>query len=57
MLNTKEYLTFIKNTIALEGYKIADTANKLALEANTITTAQYSKAARLIVEAYLHLAR
>jgi hypothetical protein len=57
MLNTKEYLTFINNTIALEGYKIADTANKLALEANAITNAQYSKAARLIVEAYLHLAR
>lgn len=57
MLNTKQYINFIKNTIALEGWKVADTANKLALEANSITTAQYSKAARLIVEAYLHLAR
>lgn len=57
MLTTKEYLTFIKHTIALEGYQIADTANKLALETKAITTEQYSKAARLIVEAYLHLAR
>lgn len=56
MLNTKEYLTFIKTTLATEGYKVADTANKLALEANAITTAQYSKAARLIIETYLHLA-
>lgn len=57
MLNTKEYLTFIKTTLATEGYKVADTANKLALEAKAITTDQYSKAAQLIVEAYLHLAR
>lgn len=56
-MNTTQYLKFIKNTIALEGYKVADTANKLALEAKQITTAQYSKAAQLIVEAYLHLAR
>lgn len=56
-MTTTEYIKFIKNTIALEGYKVADTANKLALEQKAITTAQYSKAARLIVEAYLHLAR
>lgn len=56
-MTTREYLAFIKTTIAAEGYKIADTTNKLALEMKAITTEQYSKAARIIVEAYLHLAR
>ena len=56
-MTTKEYLAFIKNTIATEGYKIADDVNKLALKNEAITTTQYSAAARLIVEAYLHLAR
>jgi hypothetical protein len=51
-LNTEQYIEFIKNTIASEGYKLADTANKIALEQQTITTEQYSEAARLIVEAY-----
>jgi hypothetical protein len=52
-LNTTQYIDFIKTTIATEGYKVADTANKLALEMDRITTAQYSEAARLIVAAYL----
>ena len=52
-MNTKLYLDFIKNTLATEGIKIADTANKLALEAKRITVEQYSAAARIIVEAYL----
>lgn len=52
-LNTKQYLDFIKNTIATEGYKVADHANKIALEKKKITTDQYSAAARLIVKAYL----
>ena len=52
-LDTNQYLDFIKNTIATEGYKVADTANKIALEKNAITTAQYSAAARLIVAALL----
>ena len=38
-LDTNQYLDFIKNTIATEGYKVADTANKIALEKNAITTA------------------
>ena len=52
-MDTKQYLDFIANTIATEGYKIADTANKLALEMKRITTEQYSEAARLIVAAVL----
>lgn len=53
MLNTEQYLEFIKTTIATEGYKVADTANKIALEQKVITTAQYSQAARIIVAAVL----
>ena len=54
MIITDEmYTEFIKNTIATEGYKVADTANKLALEQKAISTDQYSKAARLIVAAVL----
>lgn len=52
-LNTTQYIAFIKATIAAEGYKVADAANKLALEAGEITVAQYSKAARLIAAAFL----
>ena len=52
-LNTTQYINFIKTTIATEGYKVADTANKLALESKAITTVQYSKAAQLIAKAFL----
>ena len=52
-MNTKLYINFIKNTIATEGYKVADKANKIALESKQITTAQYSKAAQLIAAAFL----
>lgn len=52
-MNTNQYIDFIKATIETEGYKVADTANKLALEQNAITTAQYSKAAQLIAAAFL----
>lgn len=53
-MNTTLYINFIKNTIATDGYKVADKANKMALEAKQITTTQYSKAARLIAEAFLN---
>ncbi len=53
MLNTKQYLDFIKTTVKNEGIKVADTANKIALEMKEITTEQYSAAARIIVAAYL----
>lgn len=52
-LNHEQYIDFIKKTIKEEGWKIADTANKLALEQKAITTGQYSEAARLIVDAFL----
>ena len=52
-LNTNQYIDFIKTTIETEGYKVADTANKLALEMKRISTDQYSEAARLIVAAFL----
>lgn len=51
-LNTEQYIEFIKNTIASEGWKLADTANKIALEQKIITVEQYSQAAKLMVEAY-----
>ena len=52
-LTTTQYIDFIKTTISTEGYKVADAANKLALESKAITTDQYSKAARLIADAFL----
>lgn len=52
-LETKTYLDFIADTIKKEGYKVADSANKKALELNKITTEQYSSAARLIADAFL----
>ena len=52
-MDTKTYLDFIENTLKTDGLKVADTANKLALEAKRITTDQYSAAARILVKAYL----
>ena len=52
-LNTTLYINFIKTTIDTEGYEVADTANKLALKMEAISTTQYSKAARLIAAAFL----
>ena len=54
-LDTNQYIDFIKNTIATEGYKVADTANKMALEMKRINTEQYSKAAGLIAQAFLNI--
>lgn len=53
IITNEMYTEFIKKTIATEGYKVADTANKLALEQKAITVEQYSAAARLIVAAVL----
>ena len=53
-LDTNQYIDFIKTTIETEGYKGADTANKMALEMKQISTKQYSKAARLIAKAFLN---
>ena len=52
-MNTELYLEFIAKTLKTDGIKVADNANKIALERKEITVEQYSKAARLIVKAYL----
>ena len=52
-LDTNQYIDFIKTTIATEGYKVADTANKMALEMKRISIEQYSEAVRLIADAFL----
>lgn len=52
-MNTTQYIALIKETINAEGWKVADKANKLALEMKQITTEQYSKAANLIAKAFL----
>ena len=53
-LDTNQYIDFIKTTIETEGYKVADAANKMALEMKRISTEQYSAAARLIANAFLN---
>lgn len=53
IITNEMYTEFIENTIATEGWKVADTANKLALKSGNISTEQYSTAAQIIVEAYL----
>lgn len=52
-MDTKQYLDFICDTLRNEGIRVADIANKLALDARIITTGLYLSAARLIVAAYL----
>ena len=56
-MKNKEYIEFVKKAIETDGYKVADIANKKALEAGAITTAQYSAAARLIAEAFVRQLR
>ena len=51
-MNTKLYLNFIEDAIKNDGIQVADTANKLALDAKQITTDQYSAAAQIIVKSY-----
>lgn len=53
IITDEMYLDFIKNAIKTEGWKVADTANKLALESEKISLAQYRAAAKIIVDAYL----
>ena len=53
-MDTTTYLKFIKDTLKTDGIKVADTANKMALESKRITTEQYSAAARILVDAYLN---
>lgn len=53
IITNEMYINFIRNAIETEGWKVDDTANKLALESGKITQSQYSEAAKLIVEAFL----
>ena len=52
-MSTTMYLNFIKSPVTNEGIKVADIANKKALEMKEITTEQYIEAARIIVKARL----
>ena len=51
-IGAKEYIEFIKKAIEENGWKVADKANKLALENKVINLDQYRKAAQVIVAAY-----
>jgi hypothetical protein len=53
IITNEMYTDFIKNTIETDGWKVADTANKLALESKKITLDQYRIAAQIIVDAVL----
>ena len=53
-MDTKLYIDFIKSTLKSDGIKVADTANKIALNSKRITVEQYSAAAQIIAKAYLH---
>lgn len=52
-INEKMYMDFINSTLKSDGVKVADKANKMALENGSITVKQYSAAARLIAKAFL----
>jgi hypothetical protein len=47
------YMDFIRDTIDNDGWRVADAANKLALETKGITLDQYRVAAQIISEAFL----
>lgn len=53
IITEKMYIDFIKNALETEGIKVADAANKLALESKRIGVELYSKAAQILVAAYL----
>lgn len=47
-MNQNEYLDFIRATLARDGLKVADAANKKALELKKISIYQYLAAARIL---------
>lgn len=49
------YIGFIENVISVDGYIVADKANKIALASKQITLEQYQIAARMIVKAMLNI--
>ena len=52
-IQSGEYIDFIRSAIHTDGYRVADAANKLALESKQISTDQYLQAARIIARAFL----
>lgn len=56
-MSTTTYLRFTRETLALYGYETANATNKRLLAEGHITKHQYLKAARLIVDTYLTVAR
>ena len=52
-IQSGEYIDFIRSAIHTDGYRVADAANKLALESHQITLEQYRIAARIIADAFL----
>ena len=47
-MSQKEYLDFIRATLARDGLKVADAANKKALELKKINVELYLAAARIL---------
>ena len=52
-ITDRMYTDFIRSAIHTDGYRVADVANKLALESKQITLDQYIIAARIISAAFL----
>ena len=52
-ITDRMYTDFIRSAINTDGYRVADAANKLALESKQISTDQYLQAARIIARAFL----
>lgn len=53
MIDSTEYIDFIREALTNEDYHAVDTMNKMALETQVVTVETYLAAAHLIVDAYL----
>ena len=53
MIAHTTHISYISRICKEEGIQIADTVNKMALEAKRISTDTYLAAARILVKAYL----
>lgn len=53
MIPTDIYLEHIRIALAEGGIPVADTFNKMSLEAGAVTIEQYLAAARILVDAFL----
>lgn len=52
-ITTTQYKQFIQDAIKTDGWKVADIANKMALEIEAISLDQYRMAARIIANEIL----